>query len=63
MFGKPASRRSGLKCFLTKYSSMIGSPRVVVKIRSANTESHAAGFGFRNLACLFIEFHQRIEMA
>jgi hypothetical protein len=26
MFGKPASRKSGLKCFLTKYSSLIGSP-------------------------------------
>jgi hypothetical protein len=28
-------RKSGLKCFLTKYSSLIGSPRVVVKISSA----------------------------
>src|ERR1700722_6191017 len=54
MFGKPASRRSGLKCFLTKYSSLVGSPCVVVKIRSANTESHAASasptppFSFRS---------------
>src|SRR5260370_8639474 len=54
MFGQPASRRSGLKCFLTKYSSLVGAPRVVVKIRSANTESHAASvsptppFNFRS---------------
>ncbi len=39
MSGNPASRKIGLKCFLTRYSSLIGSPRVVEKIRSENSES------------------------
>src|SRR5579872_2036947 len=51
MFGKPASRRSGLKCFLTRYSSFIGSPRAVVKIRSANAESETAELCVPSLNC------------
>ena len=39
MSGNPF-RKIGLKYFLTKYSWSIGSPRAVVKMRSANASFH-----------------------
>jgi hypothetical protein len=36
--------------FEMQYSSLVGPPRVVVKIRSANTESHAASASLTRLS-------------